>query len=708
MALSQPALRTPTFSHMGGEGLQWVGAAPFSATEHVFQNLGDGTYQHSGVLAIRAAVAAGANITFKILFNDAVAMTGGQPAEGAPDPVRILRQLEAEGVRAMALVSETPERWRDATGLPARARLLDRDALDEVQRDFRQTPGVTAIVYDQTCAAEKRRRRKRGLLETPSKRLYINPRVCEGCGDCSRASSCISIEPIETEFGAKRRINQSQCNLDFSCVQGFCPSFVELEAPVLKRPDPRRLEAMEAQAMGALPDPPERRLDRPYNIYIGGIGGLGVLTLGAILGAAAHIDGKIATVLDFTGLAQKNGAVVSQVRIAPVGRPIHAARIGASQADLLLGVDAVVGSATDAMRKIARGRTAAILNSDVAPTSDAVSDRDAALPKDQMIEAVLEVCDPHASEVLSATQITLGLFGDAIATNTFLLGLAFQRGLIPLSEAAILAAIEANGAAVALNLRAFRWGRLAVVNRERVEGIASVPAAAAEPTLAEFIARRVEDLTAYQDAAYARRYHALVDRALAAAGGGAMDGGRFARAVARGAYKLMAYKDEYEVARLYSESTFRDGLDAQFSGYRKLSVWLAPPLLSSKDPATGRPRKRRFGPWIFPLLRGLAALKGLRGSWADPFGHTRERRLERQLAEAYGRMIERLCADLGPETLDAAVALADLPQEIRGFGLVKEAAAEAALARFSEAGLPKPPPAYRIHRPTPESSRVAA
>ena len=708
MALSQPALRTPTFSHMGGEGLQWVGAAPFSATEHVFQNLGDGTYQHSGVLAIRAAVAAGANITFKILFNDAVAMTGGQPAEGAPDPVRILRQLEAEGVRAMALVSETPERWRDATGLPARARLLDRDALDEVQRDFRQTPGVTAIVYDQTCAAEKRRRRKRGLLETPSKRLYINPRVCEGCGDCSRASSCISIEPIETEFGAKRRINQSQCNLDFSCVQGFCPSFVELEAPVLKRPDPRRLEAIEAQAMGALPDPPERRLDRPYNIYIGGIGGLGVLTLGAILGAAAHIDGKIATVLDFTGLAQKNGAVVSQVRIAPVGRPIHAARIGASQADLLLGVDAVVGSATDAMRKIARGRTAAILNSDVAPTSDAVSDRDAALPKDQMIEAVLEVCDPHASEVLSATQITLGLFGDAIATNTFLLGLAFQRGLIPLSEAAILAAIEANGAAVALNLRAFRWGRLAVVNRERVEGIASVPAAAAEPTLAEFIARRVEDLTAYQDAAYARRYRALVDRALAAAGGGAMDGGRFARAVARGAYKLMAYKDEYEVARLYSESTFRDGLDAQFSGYRKLSVWLAPPLLSSKDPATGRPRKRRFGPWIFPLLRGLAALKGLRGSWADPFGHTRERRLERQLAEAYGRMIERLCADLGPETLDAAVALADLPQEIRGFGLVKEAAAEAALARFSEAGLPKPPPAYRIHRPTPESSRVAA
>jgi indolepyruvate ferredoxin oxidoreductase len=400
--------------------------------------------------------------------------------------------------------------------------------------------------------------------------------------------------------------------------------------------------------------------------------------------------------------------VVSQVRIAPVGRPIHAARIGASQADLLLGVDAVVGSATDAMRKIARGRTAAILNSDVAPTSDAVSDRDAALPKDQMIEAVLEVCDPHASEVLSATQITLGLFGEAIATNTFLLGLAFQRGLIPLSEAAILAAIEANGAAVALNLRAFRWGRLAVVDRERVEGIASVPAAAAEPTLAEFIARRVEDLTAYQDAAYARRYHALVDRALAAAGGGAMDGGRFARAVARGAYKLMAYKDEYEVARLYSESTFRDGLDAQFSGYRKLSVWLAPPLLSSKDPATGRPRKRRFGPWIFPLLRGLAALKGLRGSWADPFGHTRERRLERQLAEAYGRMIERLCADLGPETLDAAVALADLPQEIRGFGLVKEAAAEAALARFSEAGLPKPPPAYRIHRPTPESSRVAA
>lgn len=681
MALSVPALKTSTFSHMGAEGVQWVGAAPFSETGHIFQNLGDGTYQHSGLLAIRAAVAAGTNITYKILYNDAVAMTGGQPAEGALEPRAIVAQLRAEGVGEVRLVSDNPDAWRGLEG----AKVHHRDELDAVQRDLRGVPGVTAIVYEQTCAAEKRRRRKRGTFPDPDRRLAINPRVCEGCGDCSVQSNCIAVQPLETAYGTKRRIDQSACNKDFSCLKGFCPSFVEIEGAVIRKPDPERVAALEALYFPALPAPAAgAALDGAYNIYIAGIGGLGVLTVGALLGTAAHLEGLNATVLDFTGLAQKNGAVVSQVRIAPAGTDIHAVRIGAGGTDLLLGTDAVVAAGVDALRKLAQDRGAVVLNLDETPTADAVTDRDAKLPTRSIADTLLGRAGDKGFS-LRATRLAEGLFGDSVAANTLMLGYAWQRGLIPVSVRAIEAAIDANGVAAKLNKRAFAWGRLAATDLTLVEelaGVAPPPAASAtdEPLVA-FIERRASDLVAYQDEAYAARYVALVGRAVSAAEplGAAADA--FVRAVAANAYKLMAYKDEYEVARLYSEPAFREMLAAQFAASRRISLWLAPPLLSRRDPATGRPKKRRFGPWVLPLLGALARAKRLRGTFVDPFGRTAERRAERALRDQYVADIEALAEGLDAAGLERAIALAELPDMVRGYGPVKEEAMAAYVAR---------------------------
>jgi indolepyruvate ferredoxin oxidoreductase len=671
MALSQPKLKTATFSQMGGEGLQWVGAAPFSQTQHIFQNLGDGTYQHSGLLAIRAAVASKANITFKILYNDAVAMTGGQPAEGVIEPRRIVAQLLAEGVGQVRLVSDDPARW---DSLPTGVTTHHRDDLDTVQRELRVIPGVTAIVYEQTCAAEKRRRRKRRSFPDPDRRLFINSRVCEGCGDCSVQSNCIAVEPLSTPMGTKRKINQSACNKDFSCVKGFCPSFVEIEGPMLRKPDAARIQALEADLFAGLPDPLIPPLTGIYNVYVAGIGGLGVLTIGALLGTAAHLSGLGATVLDFTGLAQKNGAVVSQVRIAPAGAAIHAVRISVGETDLLLGTDAVVATCADALAKLAKGRGRVVLNSDETPTADVVTDRDATLPTARMIETLLERAGDHGF-VLSATRIAEGLFGNNIPANTLLVGYAWQNGLLPLTAAAFEAAIEANGAAVALNKRAFAWGRMAAVDMAQVALIAGIAAPEdAEESINALIARRAEDLAAYQDAAYAARYVQLLDRVCAAAAPFGGDGEALQRAVASNAYKLMAYKDEYEVARLYAEPAFREALDAQFAGAGRVSVWLAPPVLSRTDPRTGRPAKRKFGPWIFKVLGVLAAMKRLRGTWADPFGRTTERRTERALRDDYVETIGFLCDGLEREDLAHATAMAALPEMIRGYGPVKEAA----------------------------------
>ncbi|MBE1527996.1 indolepyruvate ferredoxin oxidoreductase [Sphingopyxis sp. OAS728] len=669
MALSVPKLKTSTFSQMGGEGLQWVGAAPFSQTRHIFQNLGDGTYQHSGLLAVRAAVAAGTNITFKILYNDAVAMTGGQPAEGAIDPARIVDQLSAEGVHDIWLVSDDPGKWRHLRSVS----VAHRAELDTIQRRLRETPGVTAIVFEQTCAAEKRRRRKRGTYPDPPRRLFINPRVCEGCGDCSVQSNCIAVQPLPTRDGVKRRIDQSACNKDFSCSKGFCPSFVEVDEPVVRRPDPERIAALESGYFSALPDPALPGVDTAYNIYVAGIGGLGVLTVGALLGSAAHLDGLEASVLDFTGLAQKNGAVVSEVRIRPAGAPLHAVRIGGGETHLLIGTDSVVASSPDAQRKFS-DRGALVLNVDETPTADFVTDRDAALPTADMTKHMMERAGSRGF-ALRATCLAEGLFGSNIAANLLMVGYAWQKGLVPLSRRAIDAAIAANGAAVALNKRAFDWGRLAAIDLARVEQVAGlqddiVEAAGNDDTTFA----RARDLAHYQDRRYAERYSGLMRRLESASASYGERGRKLVAAASLQAYRLMAYKDEYEVARLYSEPAFLAGLKDQFSDYRRLSVHLAPPLLSRRDPNSGRPRKRRFGTWIFTAMALLARAKKLRGTPFDPFGRTSERRTERMLRDEYLETVRWMIAELSDHNIDEMIELAALPDMIRGFGSVKEAA----------------------------------
>ncbi|MCC2658375.1 MAG: pyruvate ferredoxin/flavodoxin oxidoreductase [Panacagrimonas sp.] len=693
MALSQPALKTPVWSHMGAEGVQWIGAAPFSLTPHVFQNLGDGTYQHSGLLAVRAAVAARTRITFKILYNDAVAMTGGQPAEGNLDPARITRQLAAEGVERIVLVSDDPSRWERAAGIADGVAIRHRDELDTVQRQLREAGGVTAIIYEQTCAAEKRRRRKKKQLAESTRRLFINPRVCEGCGDCSVQSSCIAVEPLDTDFGRKRRINQSSCNTDLSCVKGFCPSFVEVDAPVLRKPDPARLEPIESELFAGLPAPDPRPGDGVCNLYVAGVGGTGVLTIGALIGSAAYFDGKQASVLDFTGMAQKNGAVVSQVRIAPRPGLIHAVRIGAADIDVLIGADFVTAAAPEALRKLAPGRSAVVLNTDETPTADIVSDRDTRLPAAQLIEAVLSRAASGQRHTLQAHRLAEGLFGDTVAANTMLLGYAWQKGLVPLSCDAIRQAIRVNGAAVSMNLRAFDWGRVAAVDADRVAQAAGTNQSPQRlETVQQRIDRHAGELARYQDARYAARYRALMQRTTDAAASLGGEGRRYVAAVAANAYKLMAYKDEYEVARLYSEPEFRDNLRRQFSGHGKLGVWLAPPLISPMDPATGRPKKRRFGAWIFPLFTLLARFKGLRGTPFDVFGYSTERRAERRLVAQYFETIEQQNRQLSTETLPKALALASIPDQIRGFGPVKMEAMENAERRREALLTAGPPP----------------
>ena len=685
MALSLPERKTSVFSQMGGEGAQWIGAAPFSERGHIFQNLGDGTYQHSGLLAIRAAVAAKTNVTFKILYNDAVAMTGGQRAEGAIDPARVSRQLAAEGVERIALVSDAPERWAGSAGLAVGVKVYGRDELDAVQCELREVSGVTALIYEQTCAAEKRRRRRKGEYPDPPKRLFINPRVCEGCGDCSVQSNCIAVEPLETEFGRKRRINQSACNNDFSCVKGFCPSFVEIDAPALRKPDARRLKVFEAERFAALPAPEVAPLEGVYNICVTGIGGGGVLTIGALLGVAAHLEGKAATVLDFTGLAQKNGAVVSQVRLAKTPEAISAVRVGPAETDLLFATDMVVAAQPGTLSRLGQDRTRAVLNLDETPTGDIVRQRDMVLPGREM-QAAIRGRLARDCVSLHASQIAQGLFGDTVAANVMMLGVAWQRGLLPLSIEAILRAIELNGAAVELNTRAFGWGRLAALDLAEVERMAGLSATQtdAPATLDALIALRVEDLTAYQNASYARRYLDLVESARVAGRVADDHEERYARAVAETTYRLMAYKDEYEVARLYAAPEFKAALERQFSDRKRMSVWLSPPILSRIDPATGRPAKRKFGPWVFRLFGLLARLKGLRGTALDPFGRTEERRMERRLIADYEALARELSASLTPDRLKSSVDLAAAPSEIRGFGPVKVAAVVAVEARMAQ------------------------
>lgn len=663
---------TMTFTQMGGEGAPWIGIQPFTETKHVFANLGDGTYFHSGLLAVRAAAAAGVNITYKILFNDAVAMTGGQPVDGQLTVPMITRQVLAEGVKKVVVVTDEPEKYKSITDLAPGTTVHHRDDLDAVQREMREIPGTTVLVYDQTCAAEKRRRRKRGTFPDLPRRVVINELVCEGCGDCSVKSNCLSVVPVETEFGRKRAIDQSTCNKDYSCVKGFCPSFVTVDGGQL-----RKKRAVVSEVMAALPAPQLPVLDRPYGIMVTGVGGTGVVTIGAILGMAAHLEGKGAAVLDMAGLAQKGGSVYSHIRIAPRPEQIHAVRIAAGDARLVLGCDMIVAASDEAIAKMQAGHTRAVINADVATTGGFTKDPDLQVPTREMADAIEAACGPGAADFIDATALATALMGDSIATNLFMVGYAWQRGLIPLGEGAIVQAIELNGAAVESNKRAFEWGRRAAVDVASVQRAATPPEARPESqrlseSLEEMIARRRKFLTAYQDDAYAQRYVDFVQRVRETEAARVPGSTQLTSMVARYLFKLMAYKDEYEVARLYTDTDFLKRVAAQFEGDYRLNLHLAPPLWAGVDPATGEPRKRAFGPWMLGAMRVLARLKGLRGTAFDVFGYSQERRTERALIEDYRRTVGELLDGLSPQRVDLAAEIAAIPEFIRGYGHVKD------------------------------------
>jgi len=676
--------QTETFTQMGGEGVTWVGQAPFSDIEHMFVNLGDGTYFHSGILAIRACVAAKVNITFKILYNDAVAMTGGQGMDGPLDPAMITRQVYAEGAKRIVVVSDEPEKYPLGTEWAPGVAVAHRDRLDAVQRELREIEGVSVLVYDQTCAAEKRRRRKRGTYPDPPKRVFINDLVCEGCGDCSVQSNCLSVVPVESEYGRKRAIDQSSCNKDYSCLKGFCPSFVTVHGG---RPR-RQAAAADGDGLPDLPEPEIAPLDEPYGVLVTGVGGTGVVTIGALLGMAAHIEGKGCSVLDMTGLAQKGGAVVSHVRIAPQPEDLHSVRLSAGGAELVLGCDLVVAAGFESLSKVETGETRLIVNCQETVTGEFTRNPDYHFPAERLRRLIEETAGPGATDFLDATRLATALIGDSIATNLFVLGYAWQKGLVPVSEAALMRAIELNKVAVASNKRAFRWGRAAAHDLAAVEAAAAprheVRAHHLSQDLEELVERRVRFLTAYQNADYAARYARLVERARRAEADQAPGLNGFANAVARYYFKLLAYKDEYEVARLYCDLAFRAALDEQFEGDFTLQLHLAPPFLPDREPAIGPPPKRAFGPWIFTAFRLLAKFKGLRGTPFDPFGHTAERKRERQLIGEYEALIEELVAGLGHGNHALAVELAAVPEQIRGYGHVKTAHLEDAKAREAQ------------------------
>ncbi|HEU4441697.1 MAG TPA: indolepyruvate ferredoxin oxidoreductase family protein [Burkholderiales bacterium] len=662
--------KTSTFTHMGAEGAPWIGQAPFTSEKHIFANLGDGTYFHSGILAIRAAVAAKVTMTYKILYNDAVAMTGGQHHDGPLDPAMISRQIAAEGVTPIVVVTDEPEKYPHGTNWAPGVTIRHRDELDAVQRELREVQGVSALIYDQTCASEKRRRRKRNEFPDPAVRAVINDMVCEGCGDCSVKSNCLSVEPLETEFGRKRTINQSSCNKDYSCVKGFCPSFVTVEGGKLRK---GKSSAVTTEESFHLEEPVGPHLDVPYGILVTGIGGTGVITIGQIIAMAAHLEGKGATVLDMSGLAQKYGAVMSHVQLAATPEQMHATRLDTGGASLVLGCDLVVTASTEAVAKMAPARTRAVINATVTPTAEFVKNPNWQLPGSDLQADIRQTA--KEAHFVAATELAVGLMGDSIATNMFMLGYAYQQGWVPLSGAALERAIELNGVAVEFNRKAFVWGRRAAADLERVKRIAT-PAAVIpigqhlSRDLGELVDRRMKFLAEYQDAAYASRYRDLVKKVeeVEKARTGST---KLAEAVARYYAKLLAYKDEYEVARLYSDGEFRRKIEGMFEGDYRMVFHLAPPLLARKDPLTGEPRKMRFGPWMMPLFKLLSSLKGLRGTPFDIFGYSEERRTERELIREYEQTVGRLLAGLTPQNHALAVQIASIPEEIRGFGHIK-------------------------------------
>ena len=675
---------TLSIAQMGGEGATWIGLAPHTGTAHVFANMGDGTYFHSGLLSIRAAVAANVNITYKILFNDAVAMTGGQPIDGPLSVPQLTRQIESEGVRRIVVMSDEPEKYGSDSGFAAGVEVRHRDELDAVQRALRQEAGVTALIYDQTCAADKRRRRKRGAFPDPQKRVFINDLVCEGCGDCSVKSNCLAVVPLETEFGRKRAIDQSACNKDYSCLDGLCPSLVTVEGGSV-----RKGKAVAVGGWPALPEPALPAAAQPWNVLVTGVGGTGVVTIGALLGMAAHLEGKGVSVVDMTGLSQKAGAVYSHVRIAAHPEAIHSASIAAGEADAVIGCDIIATLGAESIERMRPGATRAVVNLSPLMTGESVSRVDLCYPVGEMQAEIREAVGGGNAEFPEATRIATALMGDAIATNPFMLGFAYQRGLVPVSAGAIARAIELNGIAVAMNKASFEWGRRAAVDMPAVEAVAS-PAGAApahrrlSTGTEEVITRRADFLRGYQDEALSRRYLDRVGELRAAEQRVAPGSTRLTEAFARSYFKLLACKDEYEVARLYTDGTFASLLDEAFEGDYRVHFHFAPPLFASVDPATGEPRKRRYGPWMMPLLRMLAKLRWLRGTPFDPFARTAERRSERRAIAEFEAVLSELIAGLNAGNLMVATEIAALPLSVRGYGVVKERSHAASRARQAE------------------------
>lgn len=677
------------FSPMGAEGAAWIGHAPFTETPHIFANMGDGTYYHSGLLAIRSAVSAKARITFKILYNDATAATGGQALPEALNVPNITNQLLAEGVSRVVVVTDQPDKYTSGAFATA-VQVRHRDDLESVQKDLRDELCVTVLVYDQTCAAEKRRRRKRGAMHDPQKRMFINTQVCEGCGDCSAKSNCVSVQPVETEFGRKRVIDQSSCNKDYSCANGFCPSFVSVEGGQLRRMKP---QISGVEIFKGLPDPTLPSSERPYGVVVAGIGGTGVITVGALLGMAAHLEGKAVSVLDMTGVAQKGGAVTTHVRIADAPESLHTVRIAAGEANAVIGCDILVAAEKSILTRVQRDVTRAVVNTHRMATVAFIKNRDLRTPWREMQSGLEEAVGSEATHFLDATRFAVALTGDALATNILLLGCAYQLGMIPISAQALMRAIEINGAAVDANKRAFQWGRLVTHDPEAAERYVSTRDAVAQgdkvmsANLDEIVARRHTILTEYQDLAYARRYGDLVARVRAAeakvSAGGKRDS-RLSEAVARNYFKLLAIKDEYEVARLLTNQEFRSQLETSFEGNYTVRYHLAPPAWHRPDKSTGVPRKRAYGPWIVPFLHVLARLKFLRGRLLDPFGYTEERRMERELIGEYERTIEDIIARLTMGNMEPAVLLAEIPDSIRGYGHVKRKSVDLARQRAAE------------------------
>ncbi len=698
MANWMPDRNTSTFTQMGGEGVTWVGQAPFTTENHVFANLGDGTYFHSGLLAIRQSIAAGTNITYKVLYNDAVAMTGGQQVGERPEGhsvLQIMASLKAEGVAQLVIVTDEPQKY-DGVALADGVTVHHRDELDRIQREMREIPGCTAIIYDQTCATEKRRRRKRGTLATPDTTVVINELVCEGCGDCSVQSNCLSVEPVETDFGRKRRINQSTCNKDYSCVKGFCPSFVTVEGGKLKKP--KKEKKGDLSALPPIPEPALPVAEQAWGIVVAGVGGTGVITIGSLLGMAAHLEGKGVITQDAAGLAQKGGATWSHIQIANRPEAIYTTKVDTAKADLIIGCDPIVAANKYTLAVMQPGRTYVALNTHGTPAAAFVHNPNWQFPADGCDAAIGATVGRELVGAFDASEVATQLLGDSIYTNPLMLGYAWQQGRVPLSHAALMRAMELNGVQIDNNKAAFEWGRRCAHDLAAVKALfqaAQVIQFVKKPALAEMVAKRVEFLTAYQNAAYAGEYQAFVDKVRAAENTVGTTT-KLTEAVARYLFKLMAYKDEYEVARLHTDAAFAARIDGMFEGDYRVVHHLAPPAFA-KTNEKGELVKKRYGPWMRQAFGVLAKLKGLRGTALDPFGRTEERRTERALIGEYRACIDELLAGLTAEKLALAVDIARIPEGIRGYGHVKERHLKAARAQWNQlmAQWRSPAPAIR-------------